>query len=211
MRGSGCEVLLLAPAVLAPGLAGCNLISHRTSQAVVIHASCCSPCRLLSACEAPRDGFPSSPACCCPLLQVPYIDLIQCHDIEFGDLDKVGLGGTVTSIFVLDTRPSCLLCYKLSAHAGCLPAKHEQPQLMGLFAAQVINETLPALQALKAQGLVRFVGITGLPLSVFRYVLDRAPPGGQRGRWRGSKASLHLLWMGHNIRAADADVALPSK
>ena len=22
-------------------------------------------------------------------LQVPYIDLIQCHDIEFGDLDKV--------------------------------------------------------------------------------------------------------------------------
>jgi L-galactose dehydrogenase len=42
---------------------------------------------------------------------------------------------------------------------------------------QVINETLPALQALKAQGLVRFVGITGLPLNVFKYVLDRAPPG----------------------------------
>lgn len=23
-------------------------------------------------------------------LQIPYIDLIQCHDIEFGDLDQVG-------------------------------------------------------------------------------------------------------------------------
>jgi hypothetical protein len=46
---------------------------------------------------------------------------------------------------------------------------------------QVINETLPALQALKAQGLVRFVGITGLPLPVFKYVLDRAPPGGLLG------------------------------
>jgi hypothetical protein len=42
---------------------------------------------------------------------------------------------------------------------------------------QIINETLPALQALKAQGLVRFVGITCLPLNSFRYVLDRAPPG----------------------------------
>ncbi|KIY92829.1 hypothetical protein MNEG_15134 [Monoraphidium neglectum] len=62
-------------------------------------------------------------------LQVPYIDLIQCHDIEFGDLD------------------------------------------------QIVNETLPALAALKARGLVRFVGITGLPLGIFPYVLDRAPPG----------------------------------
>jgi L-galactose dehydrogenase len=26
-------------------------------------------------------------------LQVPYIDLIQCHDVEFGDLDTVSLGG----------------------------------------------------------------------------------------------------------------------
>lgn len=62
-------------------------------------------------------------------LQVPYVDLIQCHDVEFGDLD------------------------------------------------QIVNETLPALNDLKAKGLVRFVGITGLPLGVFKYILDRAPPG----------------------------------
>uniref|UniRef100_A0A383VRE4 NADP-dependent oxidoreductase domain-containing protein n=1 Tax=Tetradesmus obliquus TaxID=3088 RepID=A0A383VRE4_TETOB len=62
-------------------------------------------------------------------LQIPYIDIIQCHDIEFGSLD------------------------------------------------QIISETLPALQQLKAQGLVRFVGITGLPLSALQYVLDRVPPG----------------------------------
>ncbi|CAG9464025.1 unnamed protein product [Pedinophyceae sp. YPF-701] len=62
-------------------------------------------------------------------LQIPYIDIIQCHDIEFGDLD------------------------------------------------QVINETLPALHELKQQGLVRHVGITGLPLGIFKYVLDRVPAG----------------------------------
>ncbi|KAF6257021.1 NADP-dependent oxidoreductase domain-containing protein [Scenedesmus sp. NREL 46B-D3] len=62
-------------------------------------------------------------------LQIPYIDIIQCHDIEFGSLD------------------------------------------------QVINETLPALQQLKAQGLVRCVGVTGLPLKALQYVLDRVPPG----------------------------------
>ncbi|KAF8059175.1 hypothetical protein HT031_005347 [Scenedesmus sp. PABB004] len=62
-------------------------------------------------------------------LQVPYVDLIQCHDIEFGNLD------------------------------------------------QIVSETLPALQALKQQGLVRFVGVTGLPLKALTYVLDRAPPG----------------------------------
>ncbi|GBG00535.1 L-galactose dehydrogenase [Raphidocelis subcapitata] len=62
-------------------------------------------------------------------LQTPYIDLLQCHDIEFAPLD------------------------------------------------QIVNETLPALARLKERGLVRFVGITGLPLGVFPYVLDRAPPG----------------------------------
>lgn len=36
-----------------------------------------------------------------------------------------------------------------------------------------MNETLPALAALRAQGLVRHIGITGLPLPIFRYVLDR--------------------------------------
>lgn len=38
---------------------------------------------------------------------------------------------------------------------------------------QIITETLPALQKLKQQGLARHVGITGLPLDCFTYVLDR--------------------------------------
>ena len=59
-------------------------------------------------------------------LNVDYVDILQCHDIEFGDLD------------------------------------------------QVVNETLPALRKLQAQGKARFVGVTGLPLKIFRYVLDRA-------------------------------------
>jgi L-galactose dehydrogenase len=58
-------------------------------------------------------------------LGVDYVDLIQCHDIEFADLD------------------------------------------------QVVSETIPALRRLQSQGKVRFVGITGLPLKIFRYVADR--------------------------------------
>ncbi len=38
---------------------------------------------------------------------------------------------------------------------------------------QIVSETLPALQQLREEGLVRHIGITGLPLRVFRYVLDR--------------------------------------
>lgn len=38
---------------------------------------------------------------------------------------------------------------------------------------QIINETIPALKDLRTKGKVNFVGITGLPLKVFRYVLDR--------------------------------------
>jgi len=59
-------------------------------------------------------------------LNVEYVDILQCHDIEFGSLD------------------------------------------------QVVSETLPALRKLQAQGKARFVGVTGLPLKVFRVVLDRA-------------------------------------
>jgi L-galactose dehydrogenase len=58
-------------------------------------------------------------------LGVDHIDLIQCHDIEFGSLD------------------------------------------------QVVEETLPALWNLRDQGKVRFIGITGYPLKIFRNVLDR--------------------------------------
>lgn len=59
-------------------------------------------------------------------LNVDHIDLIQCHDIEYGSLD------------------------------------------------QIVEETLPALRDLQAAGKVGFVGITGLPLKVFRYVIERA-------------------------------------
>lgn len=58
-------------------------------------------------------------------LGVEYVDLIQCHDIEFGSL------------------------------------------------AQIVNETLPALRRVCEQGKSRFIGITGLPLNIFRYVLNR--------------------------------------
>ncbi|CAI5458059.1 unnamed protein product [Closterium sp. Yama58-4] len=65
----------------------------------------------------------------CARLQTPYVDIVQCHDIEFGSLD------------------------------------------------QIVNETIPALQELKAAGKIRFIGITGLPLSVYRSVLPRLLPG----------------------------------
>ncbi|KNA10026.1 hypothetical protein SOVF_148170 isoform B [Spinacia oleracea] len=62
-------------------------------------------------------------------LQLEYVDILQCHDIEFGSLD------------------------------------------------QIVNETIPALQKIKESGKTRFIGITGLPLEVYTYVLDRVPPG----------------------------------
>jgi aryl-alcohol dehydrogenase-like predicted oxidoreductase len=40
--------------------------------------------------------------------------------------------------------------------------------------SQIVDETLPALRKLKEQGKVRFIGISGYPMSIFRYVLDRA-------------------------------------
>jgi len=54
-----------------------------------------------------------------------YLDIIQCHDIEFGNLD------------------------------------------------QIVDEALPALRKLQKQGKVRFVGVTGFPLKIFKYILDR--------------------------------------
>ena len=42
---------------------------------------------------------------------------------------------------------------------------------------QIVNETLPTLHRMKEQGLVRHVGITGLPLKVFPALLDRVGPG----------------------------------
>uniref|UniRef100_A0A0D9XZC7 NADP-dependent oxidoreductase domain-containing protein n=1 Tax=Leersia perrieri TaxID=77586 RepID=A0A0D9XZC7_9ORYZ len=42
---------------------------------------------------------------------------------------------------------------------------------------QIVNETIPALRKIKESGKARFIGITGLPLSIYTYVLDRVPPG----------------------------------
>ncbi|CAL5379303.1 unnamed protein product [Camellia sinensis] len=68
-------------------------------------------------------------------LQLDFVDILQCHDIEFGSLDQTDL------------------------------------------LQEIVNETIPALQKLKEAGKIRFIGITGLPLGVFTYVLDRVPPG----------------------------------
>jgi L-galactose dehydrogenase len=39
---------------------------------------------------------------------------------------------------------------------------------------QIVEETLPALRQVQKQGKVRFIGISGYPMKIFRYVLDRA-------------------------------------
>src|SRR5436305_1019925 len=38
---------------------------------------------------------------------------------------------------------------------------------------QIVDETLPALRKVQQQGKVRFVGVSGYPMKIFRYVLDR--------------------------------------
>src|SRR6516164_8793325 len=38
---------------------------------------------------------------------------------------------------------------------------------------QIVEETLPALRKIQQQGKVRFVGISGYPMKIFRYILDR--------------------------------------
>ncbi len=39
--------------------------------------------------------------------------------------------------------------------------------------AQIVEETLPALRKIQQQGKVRWVGISGYPMNIFRYVLER--------------------------------------
>lgn len=38
---------------------------------------------------------------------------------------------------------------------------------------QIVDETLPALRKVRDQGKVRFLGVSGYPMKMFRYVLDR--------------------------------------
>ncbi len=40
--------------------------------------------------------------------------------------------------------------------------------------SQIVEETLPALRKIQARGKVRFIGVSGYPINLFRYVLDRA-------------------------------------
>ena len=40
---------------------------------------------------------------------------------------------------------------------------------------QIVEETLPALRRIQQSGKVRFVGISGYPMHIFRWVLDQAP------------------------------------
>jgi L-galactose dehydrogenase len=58
-------------------------------------------------------------------LGVEYVDFIQIHDMEFGDIE------------------------------------------------QIVTETVPALRTVQRAGKARFVGITCLPLGIFRRVMDR--------------------------------------
>lgn len=38
---------------------------------------------------------------------------------------------------------------------------------------QIVDETLPALRKIQQQGKVRFIGISGYPMKIFKYVLDQ--------------------------------------
>src|SRR5438270_4388643 len=38
---------------------------------------------------------------------------------------------------------------------------------------QIVEETLPALRKVRQQGKVRFIGVSGYPMNIFRHVLDR--------------------------------------
>jgi len=38
---------------------------------------------------------------------------------------------------------------------------------------QIVNETIPALRQILKAGKARFIGVTGLPMNIFRYVADR--------------------------------------
>lgn len=37
----------------------------------------------------------------------------------------------------------------------------------------IINETIPALKSLRDEGKIRYIGVSGLPLYIFKYILER--------------------------------------
>jgi L-galactose dehydrogenase len=40
---------------------------------------------------------------------------------------------------------------------------------------QIVDETLPALRRIQKQGKVRYIGVSGYPMKIFQYILDRTP------------------------------------
>ena len=50
---------------------------------------------------------------------------------------------------------------------------HVARHLNGTECLQIVEETIPELVKLKKEGLVRYIGITGLPLPIYKNVLDR--------------------------------------
>ncbi|CAI7906917.1 unnamed protein product [Closterium sp. NIES-53] len=131
----------------------------------------------------------------CARLQTPYLDIVQCHDIEFGSLDQVRdgqcrsgqkkRGGELfQAANAVSGHCSVLLpllpCSHLTSLLPSIMPSNPLPPLSPFSSApphpQIVNETIPALQELKAAGKIRFIGITGLPLSVYQSVLPRLPP-----------------------------------
>jgi aryl-alcohol dehydrogenase-like predicted oxidoreductase len=39
--------------------------------------------------------------------------------------------------------------------------------------SQIVEETIPMMRVLQKQGKIRFVGVSGYPMNIFRYVLER--------------------------------------
>jgi len=80
----------------------------------------------------------------------------------------------------LRLRPLRLLSQARRGERGRQPARHGRPaprhyllhDIEFVDMAQIVEETLPALRKVQQQGKVRFVGVSGYPMKIFRYVLD---------------------------------------